>query len=89
MAVVLSQPPAGTGDFVAARKGQRVLLLLLPVGGNWGMSVVEGEVGAPRLCPAPTSPVSWPNSSSVPSFVPLLALIYTHHQYDNYIHLQI
>lgn len=55
-----------------------------------------GEVGAPGLCPAPTSPVSWPgrwaNNSSVPSvcFVPLLApLIYTDHQYDNYIRLQI
>lgn len=55
-----------------------------------------GEMGAPGLCPAPTSPVPWPdrwaNSSSVPSvcFVPLLApLIYIGHQYDNYIHLQI
>lgn len=55
-----------------------------------------GEVGAPGLCPAPTSPFPWPgrwaNSSSVPSvcFVPLLApLIYIDHQYDNYIHLQI
>lgn len=79
-------------------------------GGNWRKSLVQeedgdgcsdgqsrvGEVGAPGLCPAPTSSVSWPgrwaNSSSVPRvcFVPLLApLIYTDHQYDNYIHLQI